>query len=69
MSLFLLPLHGQAEGLELELELPTQSTRFHRRPPPSAREDEALLGQGRAALVLLQLRVVQVPSVAVLGGV
>lgn len=34
----------------------------------SARED-TLLGQGMAALVLLQVRVIQVLSVAVLGGV
>lgn len=36
--------------------------------PGSARGQHALLGQGLAALVLLQPRVIQVASVAVLGG-
>lgn len=62
----MLPLHGQVEGLEL----PTRSARFDCRTvgaPQSAGEEHTLLGQGRAALVLLQVRVIQVPSVAVLG--
>lgn len=54
----------------MKLELPTRRARFECRILPalqSAREEHTLLGQGRAALVLPQVGVVQVPSVAVLG--
>lgn len=54
MRLFLLPLHGQVEGMKLELL--TRRARFECRTLPalqSARGEHTLLGQGRAALVLL----------------
>lgn len=62
----MLPLHGQVEraGVPKVQSFPAASP-----CPQSAHEEDTLLGQGVAALVLLQVRVIQVAGVAVLGGV